>query len=154
MLRIEKMQFMFPPQGATGEELFKENKTLTLVITAPIYWWVDCDWVRYSFNMPTDNFEFCYDEWEETVPAIRFERVLVQNPNLTPRALMQILPLSTYMKGIIELSYKEIVEICENYLMGEYHYNRGYSFPNEREWSVFCETLLDIKGVRDLMEDE
>lgn len=153
MLQVEQVDNVLQPLGNTGEELFKENSTFIFTIKAPIYWWVDCDWVKYKFNMPLSDFEFCFDTFESTQ-----QQELIQAheyiSNLDPYQLMQILPLATYITGVIELSYREIVEVCENYIAGEYIYHKQYSFPNEREWTDFCETLLDIKGVRDLMEDE
>lgn len=153
MLRFEKIECVFF-DGDNGLELFKQNPTVIFKIKAPIYWWVDTDWVKYYFNMPLSDFEFSMDEWNENLPLIRYEKVVTQNPNLSPRELMQILPLSTYMKGTIELTYQEIIEVCENYVAGEYTYIKGYGFPDDREWADFCETLLDIKGVRDLVKEE
>ena len=152
MLKFEKIDCTFF-RGENGLDLFKKNPTVLFEIKAPIYWWIDTDWIKYYLNMPLDNFEFCLDKWEETVPLIRYEKVVAQNPNLSKRALMQILPLSTVVKATLELSYQEIVEVCENYVAGEYYYTKGYGFPNDREWADFCETLLDIKGIRDLVKE-
>lgn len=137
-----------------SDNLFQDNPMFAFVVEAPIYWWVDIDWPKYYFNMPVNDFEFSQDEWNENLPLIRYEKVVAQNPNLSPRALMQILPLSTVIIGHINLTYREIVEVCENYVAGEYKYIHGYGFPNEREWKDFCETLLDIKGIRDLVKEE
>lgn len=153
MLRFEKIECVFF-DGNNGLELFKQNPTVIFRIKAPIYWWVDTDWIKYYFNMPLSDFEFSQDEWDENLSIIRIGRLATQNPNLSPRELMQIIPLGTIMTGTIELSYQEIIEVCENYVAGEYTYIKGYGFPDEREWKDFCETLLDIKGVRDLVKEE
>ena len=135
-------------------DLFDKNPLVIFTVKAPIYWWIDTDWVKYYLNMPLSDFEFCQDEWEEDVPLIRYEKVVTQNPKLSSRALMQILPLSTIVEATIELSYREIVEVCENYVADEYTYTKGYGFPNDKEWSEFCEVLLDIKGIRELVKEE
>ena len=67
---------------------------------------------------------------------------------------MQLLPLSVIVKATIQLNYRDIIEVCENYVAGEYKYTKGYGFPNEEEWKCFCETLLDIQGVRDLVKED
>lgn len=153
MLKVLRAGNLFV-KDVNSTDLFRDNPVFSFVIEAPIYWWVDIDWPKYYFNMPLSDFEFSQDEWNENLPLIRYEKVVAQNPDLSPRALMQILPLGTMMVGHINLTYQEIVEVCENYVAGEYKYTKGYGFPNEREWTDFCETLLDIKGVRDLVKEE
>lgn len=155
MLKFEKIECVFF-DGNNGLELFKQNPTVIFKIKAPIYWWVDTDWIKYYFNMPLSDFEFCLDAY--TDPRIidvmeEFADILETYTDI-PRFLMQQLPLSTYMTGVIELPYREIIEVCENYVAGEYNYTKGYGFPNTREWTDFCETLLDVKGVRDLVKEE
>jgi hypothetical protein len=152
--KIDCWHFTRVPECESATDLFNKNPSVIFGIKAPLYWWVDTDWIKYYFNMPLNNFEFCQDEWKEDVPLIRYEKVVSQNPNLSPRELMQILPMSTMVEGTLELTYQEIVEVCENYVAGEYYYDKGYGFPNDREWADFCETLLDIKGVRDLVKEE
>ena len=140
----------------TGEDLFKKNPTIQFLIKAPIYWWIDADWCTYSQALPTNNFDFCFDSWPENsiFPQTMSSYIARVKKKLTPRQLMQLLPMSTYIDGIISLTYQEIIEVCENYVAGEYKYVAPFSFPNEREWKDFCETLLDIRGVRDLIEEE
>lgn len=138
------------------ERLFKINPTFRLHIKAPMYWWLDCDFEKYHLYMPKDNFMYCLDSWDvENNPYIQVMQREVINNNLTPRQLMQILPLSTYLEGVIELTYQEILEVCEDYNWGEYDYSGLYNqWPMSREWSDFCETLMDIKGVREIIEKE
>jgi len=140
-------------EGDSGLELFKQNPAVSFTIRAPLYWWIDTDWIKYYLNMPSENLEFCVDAFGM---AQRSELAKAyQNVNyLAPRQLMQIMPLSTLATATIELTYREIIEVCENYVEGEWKYIRGYGFPNEREWKDFCETLLDIKGVRDLVKEK
>lgn len=154
MLQVIKILPNVPPQHSAGDLLFEENPNFRLVIKAPIYWWVDCDWVKYSFNMPLFDFEFDFDAFAESRYYAEYTGRNIAKWQDEPRRLMQLLPLSTYMTGVIELSYREIVEVCENYVSGEYTYVKGYGFPNEREWTDFCETLLDVKGIRDLVKEE
>ena len=79
----------------------------------------------------------------------------ISKEKLKSRQLMQILPLSTYVEGAIMLSYQEIVGVCENYNCGEYDYKELYNeWPMSREWTDFCETLMDIRGVREILEKE
>ena len=134
-----------------GEDLFERNPTVTFRITAPIYWWIDTDWVKYYMNMPLADFEFCFEDFP------RAELIYLwysDMDSLTPRQKMQALPLSTVVKATIQLTYRDIIEVCENYIAGEYKYTKGYGFPNEEEWKCFCETLLDIQGVRDLVKED
>ena len=157
MLKIEHIQWSKSPSGTdTGNDLFTSNPLIHFTIKAPIYWWIDTDWVKYYLNMPLSDFEFCLDAFatDEVRSAVEGLAQRLTDVNATERKVMQLLPLSTIVRATIELSYREVVEVCENYLMGEYNYQKGYGFPNDREWSDFCETLLDIKGIRDLMEDE
>lgn len=153
MLRFEKIECVFF-DGNNGLELFKQNPTVIFKIRAPIYWWVDTDWIKYYFNMPFPDFEFCFDAFENNNYYAEYTSRNLEKWKDEPRKLMQLLPLSTYMKGTIELTYQEIIEVCENYVAGEYTYIKGYSFPDDREWADFCETLLDIKGIRDLVKEE
>ena len=157
MLQVVKMNwFNYKPiPDDTGDTLLNLNPLITFSIKAPIYWWADCDWIKYKFNMPFSDFEFCLDA--HTDPRIidvmkEFADILETYEDI-PRFLMQQLPLSTYVTATIELSYQEIIEVCENYVAGDYTV-KGYGFPDEREWKDFCETLLDIKGVRDLVKEE
>ena len=128
--------------------------SIQFTIKAPIYWWLDTDYTKYFLNMPTDNIEFCYDAWPNETPLVSANLAVYENSDLTVRQKMQMLPMATLLTAMIELSYAEIVEICENYISGEYLYHKGYGFPNEEEWAYFCETLLTIKGVRDLIKEE
>ena len=135
----------------SGEELFKRNPVLTFTIKAPLYWWVDCDWIKYHMNMPLNKFEFCLDNWQENSPYIQQMQSLIKNTTLEPRQLMQILPLSTYLTAMIELSYQEVIEVCENWQAGEYEYVSPYSFPNEQEWTDFYNILIQIGGVSSII---
>lgn len=137
----------------TGLDLFRHNPTVIFKIRAPMYWWIDTDWIKYYFNMPLTDFEFCLDETVRN-SEVQAELIKMLTNCKTDRQRMQLLPLSAIVTAELSLSYQEIVEVCENYLNGEYNYNKGYGFPNEREWTDFCETLLDIKGVRDLVKEE
>lgn len=154
MLRVTKITPALPPKHTAGDLLFEENPSFQITIKAPIYWWVDCDWIKYRFNMPLSDFEFELDAFQFNEVPSAIEELANKLINVTERKIMQLLPLSTYMTGVIELPYREIIEVCENYVAGEYNYTKGYSFPNTREWTDFCETLLDIKGVRDLVKEE
>lgn len=60
-------------------------------------------------------------------------------------------PVSALVRGTIFLNYQDIVEICEDYTLGWYD-NTG--FDTARDWKDFCETLLDIKGIRDLVQED
>lgn len=154
MLKVLNIRWLTVPTNADdGNTLFKLNPTISFDIEAPMYWWIDCDWIKYYLNMPLGDFNFCLDEFEGKALE-DFIKAHGNTDNLTPRQLMQVLPMSIVVKATIDLTYKEIVEVCENYIMGEYQYTKGYGFPNENEWSDFCEVLLNIKGIKELMEDE
>lgn len=154
MLTVKQIAGSSFEENDTGETLFKKNQKLQFHIRAPMYWWLDCDFEKYQIVMPTGDFEFCFDAWAEDAPFIRNTKFVLQNATqLSPRELMQALPLSTYLDGMIELTYQKIIEVCENYQCGEYDFQELYNqWPMTREWADFCETLLDIKGVRDILE--
>ena len=157
MLQIEKIQWRNPPTNTdTGDTLFTLDPSIVFVVKAPLYWWVDTDWIKYYLNMPLSDFDFCLDAFDTGKVRSAVEGLAKQltDINASERKIMQLLPLSTIVRATIEISYREIVEVCENYLMGEYNYQKGYGFPNDREWADFCETLLDLQGIRDLMEEE
>lgn len=155
MLRILNMNGRYKPlPDDTGDTLFKRNADINFIIEAPMYWWLDCEFERFDFIFPKKDFRFCLDEWKISEPYIQSMQLMVEKNKISsPRKLMQILPLSTIITGRVVLSYQKIVEICENYQCGEYSYqDLRNQWPTEREWKDFCETLLDIKGVRDLVE--
>lgn len=109
-----------------SETLFKDNRSFIFVIEAPLYWWIDVDGIKYGFDLSDFSDE-----------------------------ARQNLSLSTNIGAMLSLTYQEIVEICEDYQAKMYRYEgKPYQWPNEREWKDFCETLLDIKGVRDLIKEE
>ncbi len=155
MLLVKRIEGASFAVDDTGDTLFKRNPVLKLHLKAPMYWWVDADFHRWNLYMPTHDFEYCLDEWQESVPYVQNMQFIIQHAKLSPRQLMQILPLSTYLDGAVELSYREIVEVCENYSCGEYDYKELYNqWPMSREWTDFCETLMDIRGVREIVEKE
>lgn len=140
----------------TGDNLFKRNPEFNLIIEAPMYWWLDCEFERFDFIFPKNKngLSFCdeggkiFPEWVNSLRTL-----FTINKNISDREVMQILPLGTIISGRINLSYQKIIEICENYQCGEYSYQGlRNQWPTEREWKDFCETLLDLRGVRDLVE--
>ena len=127
MLKVLSMQSYFRYKDVPAETLFSKNLSFTFMVEAPIFWWIDFD---YGLKFGFDLSEFSEYEKENA-------------------------PMSTCVKAYVCLSYQEIVEICENYVDGVYKYeDKYYQWPNEREWRDFCETLLDIHGVRDLVKEE
>lgn len=153
MLQILNMHFPLNINGDDGTTLFIKNSTFSFMVRAPLYWWIDCDWDKYCLNMPLDNFEFSLDGFTDEQQEL-FIQTHEHLGKLTPRQIMQTLPLSAIIEGRVDMPYRAIVKTCQNYLCGDMKYYPPYSFPNEREWADFCETLLDIKGVRDLAEEE
>lgn len=112
----------------SGEELFEENDCFIFDVEAPIHWWVDFSGERTKLNIP-------YVE-----------------PATVKRQGME-LPVSTKVRGNVFLTYQQIVEMCEDYISGAYT-NENTNWFAEREWNDFCETLLDIRGVRDLVQED
>lgn len=156
MLQVLSMRWSkIPTDNDTSNTLFNENPRVTFTIKAPMYWWIDIDWVKYRFNMPRYDYEFCIDESNRSIDVQRaLQELLYLLSCKSDRQVMQLLPLSTIVTAKIELPYQEVITVCENYVAGEYRYTSGFSFPNEREWKDFCETLSDIKGVRDIIKEE
>lgn len=125
MLQILSMHCPYVHTDILPNRLYVDNYTFTFEVRAPIFWWIDFDGIRFGFDL---------SEFSE------FEK---QNASV-----------STNVVGWIYLEYRDIVDICSCYLNGAYKYDKqDFQWSNEREWSDFCETLLDIKGVRDLIEE-
>ena len=112
---------------ATAEELFETNAPFSFYVEAPLYWWLDFDYTKFGFELGD------FSEKEKLT-----------------------MPVNTVVQGRAVLTYQEIIEVCEDYVSGVYNYdsNCAYRWSAEREWKDFCETLLDIKGVRDLVQEE
>jgi hypothetical protein len=107
-------------------ELFQMNAPFNFYVEAPLYWWLDFDYTKFGFEL---------GDFTE-----------VDKLNMS---------VSTMVKGCAILTYQEIVTICQEYCNGVYKYtHKSYEWNNEREWNDFCETLLDVKGVRDLVDEE
>lgn len=122
--------FTFSPykrdEVVSAEQLFKDNKLFAFKVVAPLHWWIDIDGKKFWFNLR----QFSENERRE-------------------------MPLSTKVEATISLSYCDIIGICRDYIKGLYRYtNESNQWPNTREWTDFCETLLDIRGVRELVEGE
>ena len=154
MLRILKMEHDFNV-NESAEQLFKSDRDVLFTVEAPIYWWLTCDFEKRYFDMPKDEFKFCFDAWDQYSDTfIQQLQLKVFDTRLDFRKLMQILPLSTLVVAKVYLSYQDICEVCENYLHGEYDFKEIYNqWPMSREWTDFCETLMDIRGVRELIEE-
>lgn len=130
MLKILGMQFPYKYKYAdmSAELLFEENDCFIFDVEAPICWWTDFSGERTKLRLAY----FAPDEIERQ--GMKF-------------------PIQTIVRGNVFLSYQQIVEICEDYVSGAYTDENSGWFA-EREWSDFCETLLDIKGIRDLVQEE
>ena len=116
-----------PFSRVTASELFETNAPFNFYIEAPLFWWLDFDYTKFGFELGD------FSEQEKLT-----------------------MPVDTVVKGVAVLTYQEIIEVCEDYINGVYKYIVGneHQWPAEREWKDFCETLLDIKGVRDLVQEE
>lgn len=127
MLKVLSMQSYFRYKDVPAEVLFEKNLSFTFLVEAPLYWWIDFDCgLKFGFNLSE------FSELDK-----------------------KHVPMSTNVRAYVCLSYQEIVEICENYIEGVYEYtDKSYQWPNEREWKDFCETLLDVHGIRDLVQEE
>ena len=155
MLKILTVESKFKPTAeTTGRIMFRDNPEFNFTVEAPMYWWLDCEFERFNFIFPKHkDLRFCFDSWKEDARFLRELKFILDKADFTDRQLMQILPLSTIMTARIVLTYQQIVEICENYQCGEYAYQElRNQWPTEREWADFCETLLDLRGVRDVVE--
>ena len=111
---------------ATASELFETNAPFNFYIEAPLFWWLDFSYTKFGFELGD------FSEREKFTMSV-----------------------DTIVKGVAVLTYQEIIEVCEDYVNGAYKYVASkHQWPAEREWKDFCETLLDIKGVRDLVQEE
>ena len=130
----------------TGETMLARNVVFKIYVKAPLYWWVDSSFEKYMFYLPTKDFEFSFDgDFKGNIDTT----------GMTTREIMQVLPLATMVEGVIPLSYQDIIAICENYNSGEFDYHELYNeWPTSREWTDFCETLMDIKDVREILSKE
>ncbi len=125
MLKVVKI--ISPYSGnKDAKRLYIENRHFLFVISAPIYWWIDAEGVKYGFDLSRFS-----DEEKQSIP------------------------ISTSVDAILSLQYREIVDICKDYKLGAFKYEqKAYQWCNENEWSEFCETLLTIQGIKDLIEEE
>ena len=155
MLKVLGMEYS--TSETDSEKLFAQNPEFRLQIKAPMYWWLDCDFEKRGLQMPTKNLEFCLDSYYEcqSIHSFLWDIKYMMKTTKEPRKLLQIMPLSTYLEGVVILTYQQIIEVCENYQCGEYDYQELYNqWPMSREWTDFCETLMDIRGVREIIEKE
>ena len=138
----------------TGFFLFKRNPVLIFTIQAPIYWWLDSEVVTYErdiFILPTEELSFCFDTFAPGYTETQKERFKVSK-RYSSRQWIQKMPLGTLVTGNITLTYRQIVEICENYVAGEYDYHGAFNeWDNEKEWNEFCEELFTIRGISELV---
>lgn len=104
--------------------LYEQNPTFVFQIRAPLYWWIDFD--GYKFGFEIRQFD-------------RFE--------------LRDMPVSTNVTAFITLTYQDIVRYCNNYIDKEFS-AENCIWHNEREWADFCETLLDIAGIREIVKEE
>lgn len=154
MLRILNIEGIKLNSADTGEILYSKNPTLVFTIEAPMYWWIDCEFSHFSFILPKNNLRYCFDSWDTDNPYIQRMQLALQNIT-DERQLMQVMPLGTIFSAKVELSYHQILELCENYVTGEYDYRGFYNqWPTEREWTDLCESLLDIRGIRDFVKGD
>lgn len=110
----------------TPEELLRINAPFNFYIVAPLYWWLDFNYDKFGFELGD------FSDKEKLDMSV-----------------------STPVKGCAVLTYAEIVEICEDYLRGVFKYEgQAHQWNAEREWTDFCEILLDVKGIRDLVKEE
>ena len=126
MLKILSTKVHANKYDIDGTSLLRLDPSFTFLVEAPLYWWIDFDGVKFGFEL---------DEFSD------FER--------------QNIPLSTNVKAYVHLSYEDIVTLCTDYVYGLYDYEaHTYQWNNEREWKDFCETLLDVQGIRDLVKEK
>lgn len=157
MLRITKIDwFDIEAEHKSPIEIYEEDEFISLTITAPLYWWIDTDFFSENsvFNIRDyTDLKFCFDEWtgEKKITDIIGNAVTqaqVENyfEHGSVRKLFQILPLGIMITASVTTTYVTLVRDCEEYLRG-----KGYTYTfAEREWKDFYETLLDIKGIREL----
>lgn len=153
MLKILSIDGNYKPKEEdTGSSLFNKNIDLNLVIEAPLYWWISCEYEHSSFDFPKYDRAYCFDAWPTDYSFVTDLKRNISGLENRDRALMQVLPLSTILVANMSLSYQQVCKICQDYGAGEYDYQGlRFQWPAEREWCDFCETLLDIRGIRDIV---
>ena len=165
MLKVEKVTWQVPPAiDDTAERLFKRNSQILFTISAPIFWWKDTNF-KFSEQSLLENknfLDFIFDEWtpsekliQELTLAIQQEQNKISFMDLDQkqfRRLLEILPMGTMVRGSVCLSYQEVIQYVEDYLDGSM-FTTDF-LPTRREWSDFCETLLDLRGVRIYVREE
>ena len=165
MLKVEKVTWQTPPTiDDDGESLLRRNPQILFTVSAPIFWWLDTNF-RFATHSLIENKNFSdlvFDEWaphEKIIQELSLEIQKEQSKisifevaSKQFRRTLEILPLGTMVQGKIILSYKDVIKYVEDYL-DESLFSVDF-LPTRREWSDFCETLLDLRGVRTYVKEE
>lgn len=161
MVNIKNIIWVGDIAKMSPEDLFDDDTALTLVIEGPLYWWFSIDEL---FEEEVDELiskdtelKFCFDTWDSDEKICDFIRnavnqALVENNSSVGdrKKVLQVLPMGTMLTSTVHASYRAIVYEVMDYLSGMYEDN---SLPVSREWKDYFETLMDIKGVRELAEN-
>ena len=126
MLNVVGMGCVYcSPSKTEPNQLWYMNPPFNFYVEAPLFWWLDFPYEKFGFELGDFSDKEKLD-----------------------------MPVSTIVKGCAVLTYNEIIEVCEDYIQGAFKYEgKSYQWNAEREWNDFCETMLDIKGVRDLVQE-
>lgn len=124
MLRITEIQWHINPSGMSPNEYFKTTHCIKIFFEAPILWVLDASTQIYRFNV--------------NLPVLMEENGYVLNNK----------KLSDMVSGSIQLQYSDLIAISEDYLRGFFDYG-----VCDREWKDLCETILDMYGVRTILEE-
>ena len=156
MLRVTGIHWnQKPSDNDTGDILLLKNPAIQLTVVAPIFWWKDSNFNYSPLELTTSKKwnDFCLDEWELNEPIIQgliLKLMKLCGSKTDLRKTLEILPMGTMVEGNISLDYSDIVDYCKDYLDGSLL--NCEVLPTSREWTDFCETLLDIRGVREITE--
>ncbi len=124
MLRVTAIRWPIDPSRTSPKVYFDTPSCIEIFFEAPLLWVLDASTQIYRFNV--------------NLPMLMEESKCMLNNK----------KLSDVVSGSIKLQYSDLIAISEDYLREFFNYG-----VCDREWKDLCETILDMYGVRTILEE-
>ncbi len=155
MLKVLNVDYPRHAIDDTGELLFSKNPIYLFTVEAPLFWWLDSEVAsleRSNFTLPDSDYRYCFDSFQRSCSFIQMTEHFMNLKGNTNRQSIQVMPLGTLTTAVLRLPYRQIIELLENYVSGEYAYHGAFNeWDDETEWKEFCEELFKIRGTKELV---